>query len=138
MRKLLVVALVAAALVALPSAAVAAGSPTFRLTILHYVSGCHVWQAGTKTLGPAAKVTLKRGTRLEIRPNCPMDFEFRQVAGPKLALGPSRTYAGTLRTIVFRKAGVYRLAVTNLQSSEEQGLQTLGPDNALSLTIVVR
>jgi hypothetical protein len=138
MSRLVLVVAVAAALVALPSTVATAASPTVRLTILHFVSGCHVWQIGTKVVGPNAKLTLRPGTRLEIRPNCPMDFEFRQVAGPRLALGPSRTYAGTLRTIVFRKAGVYRLAVANVQTSEERGLQTLGPDNALSLTVVVK
>jgi hypothetical protein len=137
-RKLLVAVALAVALVAFSSTLATAASPTFRLTILHYVSGCHVWQIGTKTVGPAAKIALRRGTKLEIRPNCPMDFEFRQVAGPKLALGASRTYAGTVRTIAFPKTGVYRLAVANVQSSEQQGLQTLGPDNALTLTVVVK
>ncbi len=138
MRRLALLAAVVAAAVALPVGAVAAASPTFRLTIVHYVSGCHVWRSGTKSLGPSAKITVKQGTRLQIRLNCPMDFDFKQVAGPRLALGAGRTYAGTIRTTVFRRPGVYKLAVTNVQSSVERGLQTLGPDNALSLTIVVR
>jgi hypothetical protein len=29
------------------------------------------------------------------------------------------------------------LSATNLQSSEQMGLQTLGPDNTLKLTVVV-
>ena len=39
---------------------------------------------------------------------------------------------------MFRKAGVYRLTAKNVQSSAEVGLQTLGPDNTLTLTVVVR
>ena len=128
---------VAAAAAALPLGTAAAASPTFRMTILHYVHGCHVWQT-TKVLGPRARITLKRGTRLEIKPACPMDFEFAQVAGPPLALGDPRTIGGSLRVVVFRKPGVYRLTARNLQSSEQQGLQTLGPDNLLTLTVVVR
>ncbi len=138
MKRLALVAAVAAAIVVLPASGAAAVSPTLRLTIVHFVSGCHVWQLGTKTLGRSAKVAVASGARLAIRASCPMDFDFRQVAGPKLVLGERRTYAGTVRTIVFRKPGVYRLVVTNAQSSEERGLQTLGPDNTLSLTIVVR
>ena len=138
MRTLLAALAVAALAVALPVGGAAAVSPTFRMTIIHTVSGCHVWQVGSKSLSPTARIVLKRGTRLQIRAGCPMDFDFRQVAGPALALGARRTYGGTTRTIVFRKAGVYRLAVTNVQSSAERGLVTLGPDNALSLTIVVR
>jgi hypothetical protein len=137
-RRLSLLVLATVALAPLPAGAVAAASPTVRLTILHYVSGCHVWQLGSKTLGPSAKLTLSRGARLEIRATCPMDFEFRQLSGPKLALGSTRTYAGTTRTIPFTKPGVYRLAATNVQSSEQQGLQTLGADNALALTVVVR
>lgn len=137
-RKLALVIAVAVAVVVLPTGAAAVASPTFRLTIVHVVSGCHIWQLGTKALGRSAKIVVEPGTRLQIRPNCPMDFDFRQVAGPPLALGPRRTYAGTIRTIVFRKAGVYKLAVTNVQSSEERGLVTLGPDSTLALTIVVR
>ena len=67
-----------------------------------------------------------------------MDFDFSQTTGPKLALGDVRTHTGTVRTIVFKKAGVYKLRAKNVQSSEEQGLQTLGADNALTLTVVVK
>jgi len=108
------------------------------MAIVHTVSGCHVWQTGPTARGPAGKVTLKRGTRLELRATCPMDFDLAQVAGPRLALGEPRMYAGTTRTLVFRKPGVYRLTAKNIQSSEQQGLQTLGPDNGLTLTVVVR
>jgi hypothetical protein len=138
MRTLLAALAVAALGVALPVGGAAAVSPTFRMTIIHTVSGCHVWQVGSKSLSPSARIVLERGTRLQIRAGCPMDFDFRQVAGPTLALGARRTYGGTTRTIVFRRAGVYRLVVTNVQSSAERGFQTLGPDNTLSLRIVVR
>lgn len=138
MRKLASIVAVAAVAVALPMGGAAAVSPTFRLTIVHTVSGCHTWLHGTKTLGPSTKIVVKPGTQLKIRPNCPMDFDFVQASGPRLALGPKRTYAGTIRTIVFRKPGVYKLAVANVQSSVERNLVTLGPDNKLSLTIIAR
>lgn len=137
-RKLALVIGVAAAAVALPIGGAAAVSPTFRMTIVHTVSGCHVWRLGTKTLGSSPRIVVKPGAQLKIRLNCPMDFDFAQVAGPRLRLGDSRTYAGTMRTIVFSKRGTYKLSATNVQSSEERGLDTLGPDNTLALTIVVR
>ena len=37
-----------------------------------------------------------------------------------------------------RKAGTYKLVATNVQTSEERNLETLGPDNTLTLTIVAR
>jgi hypothetical protein len=66
-----------------------------------------------------------------------MSFNFVQLAGPKVALGDPLSQPGTARTIVFAKKGVYKFKATNVQTSEEQGLQTLGPDNVLRLTVRV-
>lgn len=93
---------------------------------------------GSRQLGPSAVVTVKPGTKLKLRVSCPMDFDVVQVAGPKLVLGGTRFYTGTTRVIAFRKAGVYRFAAKNVQTSDELGLETLGDDNSLKLTIRVR
>jgi hypothetical protein len=66
-----------------------------------------------------------------------MSFNFVQLAGPKVALGNPLSQPGTVRTIVFAKKGVYKFKATNVQTSAEQGLQTLGPDNVLRLTVRV-
>ena len=137
MRRLTLVLLAALALVAAPGAAVAA-SPTLRAQIIHTLRGCHVWSIAGKPPAPDAAVTVARGTRLAIRISCPMDFDVVKVRGPALALGPARFYTGTTRTIVFRRPGTYRLRARNVQSSEQVGLQTLGPDNVPTLTVVVR
>lgn len=92
----------------------------------------------SRPLGPSRTIAVRRGTRLEIRVNCPMSFDFTQLAGPKLDLGDPRTYPGTVRTIVFEHAGVYKLQAVNVQHSDDLGLQTLGPDNTLVLTVRVR
>jgi hypothetical protein len=105
---------------------------------MHVVEGCHVWGTNdSQPLGPKRKISLGRGSKLVIRDNCSMSFNFSQVAGPKLHLGDPRTYPGTTRTIVFRRAGLYRLKATNVESSQDMGLQTLGPDNTLVLTVRV-
>jgi hypothetical protein len=137
-RRLLPALIAGASLALVPVGGAMAASPTLRMDIVHVVRGCHVWSTAKGQAGPAAKVTLKPGTRLQIRVSCPMDFDFRQIAGPKLFLGDPRTHTGTVRTIVFKKAGVYRLTATNVQSSTEMGLQTLDADNTLRLTVVVR
>jgi hypothetical protein len=136
-RRVLLGVLLGLALIAVPFATAAAASPTFRLSIVHTVHGCHVWVT-TKVLGPSTRITVKPGTRLEIRPQCPMDFDLAQVAGPKLVLGAPRLLRGTSRTIVFARRGVYRLTARNVQSPADVGLQTLGADNLLTLTVVVR
>lgn len=102
--------------------------------------GCHVWTLGQaqKQLGPSAIVTVKPGTKLKLRVNCPMDFDLVQVAGPTIPLGGTRFYAGSTRVLVFKKPGVYRFTGKNVQTSDEVGLQTLGDDNGLKLTIRVK
>lgn len=134
-RRLLLVVVVA---LLLPVPAGAAVSATVRMTIAHVVQNCHVWVRSQKELGASTKLSLRRGDRVVIRLDCPMDFDFVQTAGPRLQLGGRRTYGGQSRTIVFRRAGVYRLRATNVQTPEERGLVTLGPSNTLKLTVVVR
>lgn len=136
MRRLALLALVAVAVGGMSVGTATAASPVFRLSILHTLHGCHVWMT-TRVLGSSTKVTIKAGTRIVIRPMCPMDFDFAQTAGPRVALGSPRTLRGTTRTIVFPRRGVYRFTARNVQTPAEVGLQTLGPDNILSLTVVV-
>jgi len=132
--KRLALILILSAVAVLTPAAVA--SPTIRLTIMHFFQGCHVWGTNdSQALGPSRSITVTRGTKVVIRINCPMSFDFSQVSGPKLNLGDPRTYPGTTRTIVFRKPGLYRLKAVNVETSADMGLQTLGPDNTLTLTV---
>lgn len=111
---------------------------TVSMSIVHVLRGCHVWALGPKQLGPTAAITVKPGTKLKLRVTCPMDFDLVQTAGPKVALGDRRFYAGSTRVITFRKAGLYRFAAKNVQTSDEIGLETLGDDNALRLTVRVK
>lgn len=125
-------------LLAIGLAAVAVGAPskTVRLAIVHTVRGCHVWQS-SHDLGPAGTVTLARGGKVVLRVSCPMNFTLTQTRGPKVALGDPTFVTGTSRTITFVKRGVYVLKAVNVQSSADVGLQTLGPDNTLTLTVRV-
>jgi hypothetical protein len=136
MKRLALIVLLTAVVAIGPAAA---ASPTVRLTIMHVAQGCHIWGTNdSQPLGPKRKISLARGSKLVLRDNCSMTFDFSQVAGPKLKLGDPHTYPGTTRTIVFRKAGLYRLTAKSTMTSEQMGLQTLGPDNTLVLTVRVR
>ena len=138
MKRFVLVLLAGLALGVAPGGAAVAASPTLRAAIVHTLRGCHVWSFAGKPAVPDAVVTVARGTRLSIRISCPMDFDVVQVRGPALALGPSRFYAGTTRTVLFRRPGTYRLRARNVQSSEQARLQTFGPDNVPTLSVVVR
>jgi hypothetical protein len=106
------------------------------MEIVHYFRGCHVWSRAA-VIGPSARVSVVHGTKLTIRVSCPMDFDLSQVAGPALGLGSRRLYAGTTTSIAFKARGVYKLVAKNVKSSAEAGLQTLGDDNLLTLTVRV-
>jgi hypothetical protein len=116
--------------------AVAAPSKTVQLAIVHTVSGCHIWQTA-HAHGSSTALTLHKGDRITLRVSCPMDFRLVQVRGPRLSLGDPTLHTGTQRTITFSRRGVYVLQARNVQSSADMGLQTLGPDNSLRLTITV-
>ena len=138
-KRLLIGSVLAVAVLAAPTGVAAAASPTVRLAIVHAMRGCHVWGTeSSQPLGPSRKLSVRRGTKLMIRVSCPMSFELAQTAGPALDLGDTRMYPGTVRTITFGRAGVYKFTATNVETSEQMGLQTLGPDNVLGLTVVVR
>jgi len=138
MRRFLIGLAAALTALAVATGGAAAASSTVRLTIVHVVQGCHVWgDVNGNPLGPSRTLTVKRGTAVTIRVNCPMSFDFVQLAGPKLALGAALTHAGTVRTLIFAKRGVYKLRATNVESSEQMGMTTLGPDNTLVLTVRV-
>ena len=137
-KRLLLGLTAAVAALAVSTGGAAAVSSTVRLTIVHVVQGCHVWgNVDGQALGRTRTISVKRGARIAIRVNCPMSFNFVQLAGPPLALGDPRTYSGTVRTIVFSRRGVYRLQATNVESSAQMGMATLGPDNTLVLTVRV-
>lgn len=144
MKRWLLVVVAVVALFAAAPGGTAVGVATVRLVIAHVLEHCHVWTIAPKplgayrTLGASARITIRPGTRLVIRSDCPMDFDFVQTGGPPLRLGDPRTYAGTSRTIVFAKAGVYRLTATNVQTPEERGLTVLGEPNTLKLAVTVK
>ena len=138
MRRALIGFAVTFAVVAVATGGAAAASSTVRLTIVHVVQGCHVWgDVNGQPFGPSRTLKVKRGTTLSIRINCPMSFDFVELAGPKLSLGDPLTQPGTVRTVVFAQRGVYKLQATNVESSEQMGMATLGPDNTLELTVQV-
>jgi hypothetical protein len=125
------VALFAAALAA---AQAGAARPATVLEIEHYYRGCHVFVVNEK---PTVSLRLRKGDRIKLIDHDVMDFDFAQTAGPRVPFGDPRLRRSETRTLVFRKSGVYRFAGKNVESSEEMGMQTLGPDNTLRITIRV-
>ena len=95
MKKLALIVILGAVVGLVPAAA---ASPTVRLTIMHFVQGCHVWGTATSNpLGPRHTVTLKRGAKIVIRVNCPMSFNFSRSparSSPSATRAPMRAPPG--------------------------------------------
>ena len=136
MRRLAFLVVLTAGLGLVPAAA---ASPTVRLTLIHVFHGCHTWgTADGQELPTARTVTIAKGGKVQVRVSCPMAFDVKQIAGPPLGLGTQRWQTGTSHTLVFKKAGVYKLKALNVQTSAELNLQTLGPDSTPLLIVRVR
>jgi hypothetical protein len=135
---LLVRALTIAALIlcaaALAVAQAGAARPPSVLEVIHYVRGCHVF---SKNHQPAISVRLRKGDRIQLVDHDVMDFDIVQTAGPKVTLSDPRIRRSETRLLAFRKTGLYRFVATNVQTSEELAMQTLGPDNTLRITVRV-
>lgn len=115
------------------SQAGAARPPTV-LEIKHYFRGCHVF---SKNEQPVVNVRLRKGDRIQLVDHDPMDFDVTQTAGRRVGLADPRLRRSEVRLLVFRKAGLYRFELKNVQTSEELGLQTLGQDNTLRIVVRV-
>lgn len=127
------------ALAALCAAALAVGQagaarPPTVFEIKHFFRGCHVF---TKTETPTLNLKLRRGDRIKLLDHDPMDFDLTQTTGPRVPLADPRLRRSETRLLVFRKPGLYRFVGRNVQTSEELGLETLGPDNTLRITVRV-
>jgi hypothetical protein len=132
MRRIVgLLAICAATLVVVQSGA---ARPPAMLEIKHFFRGCHVFAKNEK---PAVSLRLRKGDRIQLVDHDPMDFDIVQTAGPRVPLADPRLRRSEVRMLAFRKAGLYRFEAANVQTSEELGLQTLGPDNTLKIVVRV-
>jgi hypothetical protein len=112
-----------------------AARPPTVLEIKHFFRGCHVFTLNDK---PTVSLRLRRGDRMELVDHDVMDFDITQAGGPRVPLADPRLRRSQVRMLVFRKVGLYRFEGKNVQTSEELGMGTIGPDNTLRITVRVR
>ena len=110
-------------------------SVTKKLTIQHVLKGCHVWSDGSRRAATMS-LTLKRGTRLTITDMDIDPHQMMQTAGPRLGLR-GHMMMGGVESVVFKQPGLYRLATRTVEMGPMMNAKTVGPDNALRLTVRV-
>jgi len=149
-RFLLPLAVVA---VALAVVAPATAKPAVSVTIRHQTKGCHAWSVNGGAYTAAHTLHAKRGTVLTIKNLDIMPHQLVQQAGPRLAFVNLRAPAhamglkgpykpgdmakmGASTRLVLVKAGTYRFT-TRGGEDYVKGVETIGEDNVLELTVVV-
>ncbi|HEX4930939.1 MAG TPA: hypothetical protein VFV62_09530 [Gaiellaceae bacterium] len=137
MKKLLFTCGIAVATAALlGSNASGSATPTKSLTIIHVQKGCHVFSGPT---GKAAKVTLSiaRGGSVTIRNQDIDGHKLVQTRGSvKLRLRALKMNDRAVLT--FKKVGVYTFTTKSFELEGMPEMETMGMDNILRLTVVVK
>jgi len=133
------IALPAAAAVALLVVAPASPRAGATLTIRHQLRGCHSWSVDGGAFKPAQSITLAKSSTLTVVNNDVMPHRLVLVSGPSLTLSRSANmnHAGAATKVKFAKAGVYKFT-TKAGEDYMKGVETVGEDNVLRLTVTVR
>ncbi len=140
-----VIAASGVAAAAVPAAAASRPAPkSGALVIHHQVRGCHAWSYDNGPFRAAQSVTLARGASLTITNADVMSHTLIETSGPAV-----RTSGGAMGNmgmmgrksavmkVSFTRAGTYRFK-THAGEDYMSGVKTVGPDNVLKLTVVVR
>lgn len=142
-------------------AAVAVAAPagasnnSLHITIRHQVRGCHAWAVGTGAYKAVQRVTVNRGTTIGFTNDDVMPHRLVQLSGPSvrmfnvrssmpMAMGGKWPFAagmmgnmGAGTKITFVEPGTYTLR-TRAGEDYMEGMRTIGEDNVLRLTVVVK
>ena len=109
------------------------------LTIEHAQKGCHLLAVSGATPGSDQTVQLAPGGTVTITNSDVMPHVLKATGGPAAKVsGANMSHMGAQSKVSFAKAGTYSF---NTKAGEDYpsaaGIQTIGPDNKLSLTVVV-
>ena len=136
----LVFALAIAVSLASASVSSAAASGHASLLIRHQTRGCHAWSVNGGAFKPTQSITLRRGNWLSITNNDVMPHTFVLTSGPTLRIAhPTLGHTGAALKVALTRAGVYHFRT---KAGEDypamSGMKTIGEDNVLRLTVVVK
>jgi plastocyanin len=131
------VLMVALALVA----ALPAGARQARNTvqIRHQERGCHTWSVNGGRYRAHATMGVERGALVTFTNKDVMRHTLIQTAGPKVTIGSAKmARIGAQAFITFTRPGEYRFTTKFGEDYPGVDLETIGEDNVLTLTVIVR
>lgn len=151
-------AILGTAAIALGAATVASGSSAPALVIRHQTRGCHAWSLNRGPYVSHEVVRVAHGGSLTVVDNDVMAQELVKTSGPTVHMtlvhqshmgstmpmgkmmgnaGPyTMSHMGATLEVTFPRAGTYRFKLVDRGDYFE--VQTKGPDNELTLEVVVR
>jgi hypothetical protein len=140
-----VIAVSGAAAAAVPAVASSSAVPkSGALVIRHQLRGCHAWSYDNGPFRAAQSLTLARGGSLTITDADVMSHTLVETSGPAVRMsGGAMGNMGMMgrknaaMKVSFTKAGTYHFR-THAGEDYMSGVKTVGPDNVLKLTVVVR
>jgi plastocyanin len=131
--------LLAAAMLAFAAAASAA-APNATVVIRHQQHGCHTWSINGGAWKATQKLAVRRGATMTVIDNDVMPHQLVQKTGPAVRYTGRRLmgHMGASEKVTFLKAGTYSFLT---RAGEDypgmDGVQTIGEDNVLRLTVTV-
>jgi plastocyanin len=136
MKRTLALATAIAAVVAVPAAA---GPPQSTVTIRHQMRGCHAWSASGGAYRAHLTMGVSRGALVTFTNNDVMPQTLIQRSGPKVTIGSARmARIGAHAYVTFTRPGAYKFVTKFGEDYPGMDMHTIGEDNVLTLTVIVR
>jgi hypothetical protein len=131
----------AAAVTALVFVSVASAHAPQTITIRHQMRGCHTWSFANGPYKAALKIQVDRDATLRFVNNDVMPHKLVQLAGPKaMLMKPNMNHMSAVAVLMFPGKGTYKFTTKAGEDYPMGGMKmkTIGKDNVLRLTVVVR
>jgi hypothetical protein len=140
-KKWIGAAAAAAALTTLVFTGVAAAHAPKTITIRHQLHGCHAWSIANGPYKTSLKITADLDATFRFMNDDVMPHRLVQVAGPKAAIAKANmNHIGAVAVLLFPGKGVYKFTTKAGEDYPMGGMKmkTIGKDNVLRLTVVVK
>ena len=140
-KKKMRIAGLAAAVTALVFVSVASAHAPQTITIRHQTHGCHAWAFAKGPYKATLNIRVDRDATLRFVNNDVMPHKLAQVAGPKAAIAKANmNHMSAVAILMFPGKGTYRFTTKAGEDYPMGGMKmkTVGEDNVLRLTVVVR
>lgn len=133
------VAASAFAVTALVFTGVASAHAPQTIMIRHQMRNCHTWSFANGPFKASLKIRVDQDATIRFVNNDMMPHRLVQLAGPKaIIMKPSMNHMGAVAVLMFPGKGVYKFKTKFGEDYGGMDMKTLGKDNVLRLTVVVK